>query len=118
MDGFLKLCPENKTIRRLEDFQTFTVPDLKRVLHGYQEKSLGSKADLIMKVYAFFCCLKSVSQSQPSSLSLMFSMLFLHLMVLVLDQVEYSPSEIHIYDLDVKYCDAIALFTFLLLQRM
>ena len=67
MDTFWKLCPKEKQVQYLEDFEMLTVSDLKRILRAYKENVSGCKANLLLKVYAIFCRLSSQSQSQPSS---------------------------------------------------
>ena len=60
MEQYISLLPEGKKVTCLEDLGVFSVKELKKVLQSYHKKTSGCKADLILRVYALFCCIKDV----------------------------------------------------------
>ena len=64
MDAFNAVCPEGKSVSCVDDLKAFTVADFKKILRAYKEKVSGCKPDLLLRVYAIFCRLSPLSQSQ------------------------------------------------------
>ena len=59
MDIFQSLCPSNKKVSCFEDIKELTVKVLEVILRFYNEKNSGCKADLILRVFGIFCCVKA-----------------------------------------------------------
>ena len=59
MDVFQSLCPPKQLISTFGDIQNLKKKELIHILKHYNQKITGCKADLFLRVYGVFCCVKA-----------------------------------------------------------